>query len=171
MNSLNKPVLLLAPVLAATFWTTWMGSNVAPGGTARANTTSPPAFRAQGAASCAAAACHQFDGPKGSKGSEYGTWVAHDPHARAYEILFDERSKRVVKNLHGLADLAAAHPEREPLCRSCHVYPDPYLKGGPTTPRFAVADGVGCEACHGPAERWLARHYGKEWATLTPDQK
>src|SRR5262249_53265920 len=43
----------------------------------------------QGVGSCSAASCHGYNGPKGSKGSEYTTWVTHDPHARAYSVLFE----------------------------------------------------------------------------------
>jgi hypothetical protein len=32
-----------------------------------------------------------------------------------------------------------------------------------------VRDGVGCESCHGPAEKWLAPHVG--WKDLTPAER
>src|SRR5262249_1091687 len=32
-------------------------------------------------------------------------------------------------------------------------------KAAGTGQRFSLADGVGCESCHGPAERWLTVHY------------
>ena len=34
-----------------------------------------------------------------------------------------------------------------------------------------MADGVGCEACHGPAEKWLARHYRDDWKGVSPADK
>ena len=37
----------------------------------------------QGVGSCSAAACHGYNGPKGSKGSEYTTWAGPDKHSRA----------------------------------------------------------------------------------------
>jgi hypothetical protein len=124
-----------------------------------------------GVASCAAAACHNANGPPGHKGSEYSTWAACDPHARAYEVLFDERSRRMVLLFKGLKSQADAHPEHEPLCRSCHVYPAPHLAAVKHDCRFSPDDGVGCEACHGPAEKWRGLHYTEEWKRLSDSKK
>ena len=56
----------------------------------------PPgrSFRYAGAGSCSAAACHNGPSSKGVLGSEYALWVSEDRHARAYEVLFNERSVR-----------------------------------------------------------------------------
>jgi hypothetical protein len=105
-----------------------------------------------GVASCAAAACHNGNGPPASQGSEYTTWASRDPHSRAYQVLFDERSLLMAKNL---GRGKAAH--QDDLCLSCHVQPDcEHLGKGP---RWTAQDGVGCEACHGAAEDWLSVHY------------
>jgi len=135
-------------------------------------------FRFVGAAACASAACHAgttgttgTTGP-GPLGREYHLAMqrdfaaepAHhlDKHARAYEVLFDERSKRIVKNLHNLKALAEARPERQTLCLRCHVHPEfdtiPSVVSGGVR-RFRLEDGVSCEACHGAAEGWLPAHY------------
>ncbi len=171
MRTSPSLLLVLAPAVAAALWAGRPQTAAAPFATPGAATAPDAAFQAQGVASCASAACHHFDGPRGSKGSEYSTWVGHDPHARAYEVLFEARAKRIVKNLQGLKNLDDAHPEREKLCLSCHVYPDPQLKGGPSHPRLAAADGVGCEACHGPAEKWLATHYSDGWKRMSAEAK
>ena len=42
-----------------------------------------PTFHVQGVGSCAAAGCHNANGPAGSQGSEYSTWSAWDKHAAA----------------------------------------------------------------------------------------
>src|SRR5262245_21554851 len=76
-------------------------------GAARADGT-----RLQGVASCASTACHNANGPRGSKGSEYPTWAASDPHARAYRVLFEERSVRMAKYL----KLPGGRPENANLC-------------------------------------------------------
>lgn len=131
-------------------------------------TPSAVADQPQGVASCAAAACHNQNGPKGSLRSEYTTWAAYDPHARAYEVLYNDRSRRIMKLLKPREE---PHPEKEALCLSCHAYPDPTLQGPPTAARFSTSDGVGCEACHGPAEKWLARHYSTEWKGFDPARK
>jgi hypothetical protein len=119
----------------------------------------------QGVASCAATACHNANGPPGSKGSEYTTWAVSDPHARAFRVLFEERSVRMLKHL----QLAEGRPEKAVLCLRCHVYPD---LSSPSE-RFRLNDGVGCESCHGAAEKWLSTHYldnpGKDGMTNTKD--
>ena len=119
----------------------------------------------RGADSCAAAACH--GGPQGAgKGSEYTTWAASDPHARAYQVLFDARSRAIVKNLFDLPSLKDARPEKTALCLQCHVAPSEARMPA----RFHM-DGVSCESCHGPAGGWLTQHYRPAWQALTAEQK
>jgi len=83
--------------------------------------------------------------------NEYVTWSRVDKHAtRAYQVLFDDRSKRIVANL-GFRQ--AAHQVK--LCLDCHAHNPPAANRGE---RFKIADGVSCEACHGPAENWIRSH-------------
>jgi hypothetical protein len=118
-------------------------------------------FTYQGVASCASVACHHGNGAKGSKGSEYTTWIAHnDPHSRAYTVLFDPQSLLIEKNLKGLKDLKEARPHTNNLCLSCHVHPE--MEAAHHAERFSRVDGVGCESCHGPAEKWLSVHYQRD---------
>jgi hypothetical protein len=143
---------------------------------ARAAADAPPAGDAplavQGVASCATMACHHGGGPKGSWRSEYTTWINHDPHARAYSILFDAPARQIVKTLHG----SNARPASETLlCLNCHVQPGlkslPGEGPGSRPPRSVLADGVGCETCHGPAEKWLDTHYLADWKQKSPADK
>ena len=57
------------------------------------------AILAAGAPS-AAAACHG-GGARGSKGSEYSTWIAVDPHAKAFQTLFKPESRAMHEKLSG----------------------------------------------------------------------
>jgi hypothetical protein len=122
----------------------------------------------QGVASCASAACHHGNGPAGSKGSEYSTWASLDPHGRAASVLADERSHRIVRSMKGLPDGARVAPEKEELCLRCHVLTDFSFERTRRRDLFAVSDGVGCEACHGPAEKWVHTHYLKSWSGKAP---
>jgi hypothetical protein len=132
--------------------------------------SSSSTFSYQGVASCAAVACHHGNGPSGTKGSEYTTWIAQgDPHSRAYTVLFDRRSLLIEKNLKGLPDLKQAQPHKDTLCLSCHVNPD--VETADHRERFSRADGVGCESCHGAAEKWLSTHYTVAWGTKTATEK
>jgi len=83
--------------------------------------------------------------------NEYVTWSRVDKHAtKAYPVLFNDRSKRIARNL-GLQE----PPHKAKLCVDCHAHnPAPALRGE----RFKVEDGVSCEACHGPAEKWIEAH-------------
>jgi hypothetical protein len=82
--------------------------------------------------------------------NEYVTWSRLDKHARAYRVLHNEQSREIVRKL-GLA--TPAHETK--LCLDCHAHNVPEAQRGE---RFDLSDGVTCEACHGPAERWIQSH-------------
>ena len=105
-------------------------------------------FAPVGVSSCASAACHHGNGERGSVGSEYSTWIAVDPHAKAFDALYRPESVRMHKAMTGKDE--GAH--RNPLCLKCHGM-------GDRAPETFHADGVGCERCHGNAEKWKATHY------------
>jgi cytochrome c554/c'-like protein len=109
--------------------------------------------------SCAAASCHAAGHSAGTAGSEYTTWAGSDPHFRAYDVLKEPRSRKMVELLHGTTP---AHRDRR--CLSCHA-PEAALADPPR------AQGVGCESCHGPAERWLTAHYQAEFKSLSRREK
>ncbi len=147
-----------------------------PGAADREGATTPAASSGerpllfQGVASCASTACHHAGGARGTARSEYTTWATHDPHARAYALLFDAPARQIVKNLEG----ADAKPAVESLlCLNCHVQPGlkavPADGGHPSG--LVLADGVACESCHGAAEKWLTVHYQADWQGKTPGQK
>lgn len=125
-----------------------------------ANATDPPPlpYNAKamhlGVVNCANSLCHgSITTWKDSNvlQNEYVTWSRVDKHAnKAYQVLFNERSKRIAKNL----DLRQA-PSEAKICIDCHAHnPPPEFRGE----RFKFADGISCEACHGPAENWIKPH-------------
>ena len=106
-----------------------------------------------GTVTCASSLCH--GAIKRWKNSpvlqnEYVTWSRTDKHTRTYSVLLNERSKRIAKNL-GLKQ--PAHEAK--ICLDCHAHNIPLERRGE---RFKLSDGVVCEACHGPAERWIKPH-------------
>lgn len=106
-----------------------------------------------GTVTCASSLCHgTIKLWKGSNvlQNEYLTWSRTDKHARAYNVLLNERSKRIATNL-GLKQ--PAHEAK--ICLDCHAHVVPQERRGE---RFKVADGVTCEGCHGPAEKWVKTH-------------
>lgn len=117
-----------------------------------------------GTASCSARSCHGGVGGRGDAGSEYTTWLMHDPHARAYGVLSTDRSRRMVQQLTGLSSPRDAHPETNEPCLRCH--------GPEVVNRKQPSDGFGCETCHGPAARWLTPHAAPDdWRKLTVAQR
>lgn len=112
-----------------------------------------------GAIGCAAAACHNAGGHDGRPGNEYTTW-AKDPHAKAYSVLLNEQSQNISRNLH-----RATPAHKDALCLACHATPAPSDDPG------AVASGVGCESCHGPARDWRAIHFQPGWKNLSTAEK
>jgi cytochrome c554/c'-like protein len=105
-----------------------------------------------GVASCAGNNCHGAVEPfKTSRvaQNEYLIWSHNDKHSKAFAVLREDRGRRIAQNL-GLPD--AEHAE---VCLGCHADNVPAARRGP---QFRLADGVGCESCHGGASGWLGTH-------------
>jgi len=105
-----------------------------------------------GVASCAASQCHGSAVPRDGSNvmqNEYVTWTQSDPHSRTFDTLSSELSRAMARRL-GLASASTAD-----ICLDCHADNVPASRRGA---KFQLSDGVGCEACHGGAERWLATH-------------
>jgi hypothetical protein len=112
-----------------------------------------------GVATCAASQCHGSAVPRDGSNvlqNEYVTWTQDDPHSRAYDVLSNEQSRRIAARL-GLKSATSAK-----ICLDCHADNVPAARRGE---RFHLSDGVGCEACHGGAENWLATHYNRPTVT------
>ncbi len=116
-----------------------------------------------GILSCSLSKCH--GDPKGRaeypKLNEALIWGQQGKHFKSFETLTNENLKsgkspsKIAKNLN------IAQPETSDRCLACHalnVSPD--LRGQ----RFKLADGVQCEACHGPGQNWLEAHAKKGWS-------
>ena len=113
------------------------------------------ASRVLGIQSCVP--CHQQNRGEGDGFSAVNLWQAEDPHARAFAVLSDPAAERMTKLL------KLKPPTQEPLCIGCHVQPE--ARSWPANDH-RLDEGVNCEACHGPAEKWLDAHYRKDWKTM-----
>jgi Cytochrome c554 and c-prime len=141
-RSVIAPLLML---LAAT---------AAPPARAQQPATAPPDRDPVhiGVASCAGNNCHGAVQPLKTshvEQNEYLIWKQKDKHSKAFSVLREERGLRIARNL-GLQDA-----EHAKICLDCHTDNVPQDRRGPS---FQIADGVGCEACHGGSERWLGTH-------------
>ncbi|MCA9239823.1 MAG: hypothetical protein KDA37_06475 [Planctomycetales bacterium] len=123
-----------------------------------------------GTASCTAAGCHAGEyRSRPSHGDPwspvaYNLWLSNDRHARAYETLLSAESQEIAAKL----GLAAAH--QQPECLACHA-PEGATDHFTVSHRSTVVDGVGCEACHGAAENWLAPHKTDGWRFSSSEAK
>ncbi|WP_343731738.1 multiheme c-type cytochrome [Duganella sp.] len=142
MKRILSACLMLACglVLAASSSTTAVLPNASP-------------HQSLGTVNCASSTCHGAVAPwTGStvQQNEYTTWSRLDKHAKAYAVLLNAQSRSIAAKL-GLKQGA----ENAQECLDCHAHtPPPALRGE----RHMLSDGVGCEACHGPADKWIRSH-------------
>lgn len=105
-----------------------------------------------GSQTCGGSTCHGAAKPWANSAvlqNEFVTWSTKDKHSEAYKALSSDRGKRIAKNL-GIADAT-----KEETCLNCHADNVPKAM---QSKNFNIADGVGCEACHGGAVEWLGLH-------------
>lgn len=137
-----------------------------------------------GASSCSGANCHAAAEPRATPPGlqEYTTWstvnpetqLPQDRHNYAYNRLYEDRSKEIMAALNK-AEGTQEEATDSDRCLTCHgvsVHDYGTGKGGVAIGKrkdlqggkYEPADGVSCDGCHGPAEKWLKPHTEKEWA-------
>lgn len=105
-----------------------------------------------GPAACASSVCHGKIAPQPGRNvglNEYRIWLQDDLHSRAYKVLEQPLSRRIAANM------GIGNPTSEKICLDCHSDNVPLNRRGP---KFQLNDGIGCEACHGGAEKWIENH-------------
>jgi RNase P subunit RPR2 len=112
-----------------------------------------------GPGNCASANCHgnatatdTYDVLQ----NEFSTWFHSDPHRGAWEVLGNETSQRIARNLR-----LAEKPLQSQVCLTCHALAAPRKL---QAVRLEPEDGISCEGCHGAAGGWLARHNEAGWS-------
>jgi hypothetical protein len=108
-----------------------------------------------GVTTCASSVCHGAVMPSKTYDvllNEYVTWSHDDAHSKAFNVLRSLKSRAIAAKL-GIGDTAAAKE-----CLDCHTDNVPPAQRGE---KFSLGDGIGCEACHGGSEYWLATHTSK----------
>ena len=115
----------------------------------------------RGAASCATSSCH--GGPRAGvssseapRGSEYPLWLEKDPHAQSWNTISSEASVKILSKLGILRDGKIANESGFQNCLACHNT-DRNITESQLSPH--IAEGVGCESCHGPSQHWYDSHY------------
>jgi hypothetical protein len=125
-------------------------------------------FKHRASTSCASASCHG-GGQVGKVGSEHSTWareavpqLTSDPHAKAYSVLFNPVSVRMGQLL-GIKE-----PHKDKRCLTCHAVDS---ASEAETRDQILSEGVGCGACHGPADKWISEHTLPSWKTTSNRDK
>ena len=105
---------------------------------------------------CASSPCHGSVVPWNQSSvlqNEYLTWKNADRHSQSYQVLLSQKSIQIAKKL---SLPQPAHLTTQ--CLNCHTHnPDKKFQGA----NFSLQDGVGCESCHGNAEKWGVSHTKK----------
>ena len=115
-----------------------------------------------GALSCKGAGCHDEAKEKAngySFSNEYTLWNkggddADPHHNKTWKALTNDLGKQITQKLK-IANGAASD-----RCLSCHALNPPKELQGEN---FKLNEGVSCNACHGPSEKWRAAHSKKGW--------
>jgi hypothetical protein len=120
-------------------------------------------YKYTGAASCGASNCHGSTKPKADfpKLNESVIWFQKDHHAKAYATLTNEKLKSGVSPSKIAQNLKIAKAEGSERCLVCHAVS---VKAELRGPKFDISEGVHCDGCHGPAEKWLEPHAEKGWS-------
>jgi hypothetical protein len=117
-----------------------------------------------GVATCSNSLCHgatEYWKSSNVLQNEYLTWQGRDKHARAYSVLLNSASREIARKL-GMS----IPPHESDMCLDCHAHNVAPARRGE---KFVLADGVTCEACHGPAQRWIQSHVEPD-ATYSKDR-
>src|SRR5205807_7279440 len=102
-------------------------------------------------------------------GTEYATWMNKDKkHALAFAVLTEERSQIIVRNYRRGEAGKVGRADKDRTCLSCHAMT---FEPAAADRVYLNHEGVGCERCHGPAEKWLSIHYLPGWKEKSDTEK
>ena len=93
---------------------------------------------------------------------EFHVWFHHDKHAQAFKLLESDLGRRIGELLN-LGDVT-----KRAECLSCHCDQRP---GGTDLGDFNRQQGVSCESCHGPGEKYEKLHRVSAWRKRSAAEK
>jgi hypothetical protein len=101
--------------------------------------------------SCSNGNCHGQPVPQSGPptSAEYSVWSQKDRHSKAFATLQTQPAAAIGTKL-GISDVTTSGK-----CLECHAVDVPAAL---QDNQFAVAEGVTCDACHGPSEKWIGPH-------------
>lgn len=115
----------------------------------------------RGAASCAASGCHggpraAVAAPDAPRGSEYPLWLEKDPHAQSWRTINSPASLKILEKLGIMKHGQIVDQTQFANCLACH---NTAIETSSSQSLPRIAEGVGCEACHGPSADWYDSHF------------
>src|SRR5262249_7860162 len=119
-------------------------------------------YKYTGSASCGSTSCPGPTKPKPDfpKLNRNTTRRRKAPHPKAFAPLSNEQLKSKVSPSAIAKKLGIEKADASSRCLVCHaVDVKPELRGE----KFKIEEGVHCDGCHGPAEKWLEPHAEKGW--------
>jgi prefoldin subunit 5 len=105
--------------------------------------------RFTGSPSCATSMCH---GGAGELRHQTALWQKQDIHSRTYNTLVNARSAQIA------AALKIPDATTSSRCTTCHAPFHDVPKSAFLADIIKPTEGVSCESCHGPAEKWIRPH-------------
>lgn len=105
--------------------------------------------RFTGSPSCATSMCH---GGAGELRHQTTIWQKQDIHSRTYNSLVNARSAQIA------AALKIPDATTSSRCTTCHAPFHEMPKSAFLADIIKPTEGVSCESCHGPAEKWIRSH-------------
>jgi hypothetical protein len=121
----------------------------------------------EGSASCSNAQCHGAQAPNAppkQAGNEFILWNGpKDPHRAAFKSLGAANAKgqqiwAAYQKMH--PELANAQAANSEACISCHALSIPAARQGKN---YKLTEGVTCDSCHGPSEKYVQPHAAPAW--------
>ena len=121
------------------------------------------------AQSCATSNCHGgprpgVAQPSARRGAEFHLWIENDPHARSWRTLCSDESLEMMRRLKIVQGTEIVDADGFDNCLACHNTSRHAHAAGAAT---GLREGVGCDACHGPSERWIQQHVQQDWSAVS----
>lgn len=165
-------VAILLPALVSAI--TWQALSASDEESAKVDSSSAASLGYRGTASCDA--CHTDAHTYGTggrddrgdwiRGNEMATWSNDDIHSQAFQLLKESPiTERMAKGLGKTKEQLLS----DQACLNCHFPFSENIHNSPTV--SPIPEGVNCEACHGPAEKWIGPHSQLDWRRKSPTDK
>lgn len=166
--ALSGMFLVIGSCATAGLWPAW--HNDASAMIVPCSIDTAPKLQYLGSPSCSNQSCHGQSSDH-LFGGERQIWIERDPHSKALAVLHNEDSARMIQALRKIDPSRPMHAYEDQSCLGCHAVSYTHTSTDDKSSKSTLTEAVSCEACHGPAERWLTEHYLSTWKTRGSEEK